>query len=83
MGGFFVVSDDLVNCVRVVCVFVALCLAFDEEEGYTIDKENDVWSDVLVAVENVLVCYCVGVVLWIVVVDEFDVFVVFIWSKAN
>ena len=83
MGSFVVVSDDLVDGVGVVCFFVALGFTFDEDEGYAVDEQDYVGYDVLVALEVELVCDCVRVVFWVVVVDEGDVFPMFVWSQAD
>jgi len=79
----FVVSYDLVDGVCVVCFFVALGLALDEDEGYAVDEQDDVGDDVPVALEVVLVGDGVGVVLGVVVVDEGYGLFFFVWSKSN
>ena len=67
-----VVSDNLVYGVCVVDLFFCLGLALDEVEWDSVDEEDYVGADVLVAVEGVLVGACEDVVPWVAVVDEPD-----------
>jgi len=77
------VADDLVYGVCVVDLFFGLGLALDKDKGDAIDEEDYVGADVLVAVEDVLVGACEGVVLGVVIVDEYYSLAFFSRSKTN
>ena len=82
LGGLSVVSDYLGYCVSVVDCLLGLGLTFDQDERYSVDEEDDVRFDVLVAMEFVLVGDSEAVILRFLVVDDFNSLALLPWSKG-
>ncbi len=83
LGGLSVISNDLGYGVRVVDCLLGLGLAFYQDERDSVDEKDDVWLDVLVAVELILVGDREVVFLRFHVVDELDGLVLLPWSEGD
>lgn len=83
LRGLSIVPDDLIYGVCIVNCLLGLSLTFYQDERDAVDEEYDVGLDVLEAVELVLACDRVTVVLLALVVDQFDCLALFSGSEGD